>query len=376
MAQVLLSQSPRVKTFKVGRRGLPFTQKIRFTPTSIEVGQTYTISGKRANGTVFTLSYTVVTSDTVALIIDGLVIAAAAVSPAIGATTTDNTTSLDFTTSTAGVLLDYSWSGPFTVHDETTDPGIATDLAAVIVEDPNFYGFAIDSNSEAEINAAAAAAEAAKKMFAASSVDTGIGTSSTTDVASDLNTAAYKYTALFVGSNVLSYAGCAALGIEFPQDPGKSTLGLKTPSGVTVPNLSATARGYILAKKANHISTYAGRNLIRNGTMASGQFWDVTRFVDYLTAQIQENLFLWLANQPKVPYSDASVAEAVNVVLGCLQREMPLAIAATPAPTITAPLVADVSAGDKADRILPDIEFTATYAGAIQGITISGRIVL
>ena len=46
-----------------------------------------------------------------------------------------------------------------------------------------------------------------------------------------------------------------------------------------------------------------------------------------------------------------------------------------PEPTVTAPLVQDVSAIDKSNRLLPDVKFAATTAGAIQSVEIRGTIV-
>ena len=49
-------------------------------------------------------------------------------------------------------------------------------------------------------------------------------------------------------------------------------------------------------------------------------------------------------------------------------------LAADPAFTVTAPAVADVSAGDKTARTLPDVDFDATLAGAIHKVEISGTV--
>ena len=49
-------------------------------------------------------------------------------------------------------------------------------------------------------------------------------------------------------------------------------------------------------------------------------------------------------------------------------------LAADPAPTVTVPKVADVSAADKTARLLPDMKFTGTLAGAIHKVTITGVV--
>jgi hypothetical protein len=47
---------------------------------------------------------------------------------------------------------------------------------------------------------------------------------------------------------------------------------------------------------------------------------------------------------------------------------------ATPAPVVTVPDVVDVSVTDKEDRILRDVKFTGTLAGAIHKVIISGVV--
>ena len=48
--------------------------------------------------------------------------------------------------------------------------------------------------------------------------------------------------------------------------------------------------------------------------------------------------------------------------------------AADPAPTVDAPLASAVSANDKAQRLLPDVTFTAVLAGAIHEVQVRGTV--
>ena len=49
-------------------------------------------------------------------------------------------------------------------------------------------------------------------------------------------------------------------------------------------------------------------------------------------------------------------------------------LASDPAPEVTAPAVKDVDPVTKAGRILPDVKFTATLAGAIHQLEIDGTL--
>ena len=378
-ASKLLSQNPSVATFKVGRCALAPTQKINLVPTDTTVGKVYSYSFVKAStGVASTATYTVIAADTVALIIDGLKIAIDAL--ALGAATTDNTTSLDFTSSTAGLLFDFtdiSTVPATTVSVTHVDPGIATDLAAINLADPDWYGLITTDNSKATVVAAAAWVQANKKVYGYDTIDTAVIASSVaTDVIGTLQTASYTRSIGGFGYNLLSYMGAAMLGRDFPTDAGSATLAFKKLTGVSVPNLNTTARGFLDGKNGNYLSTMAGQNILRYGKVASGEYFDVIRLIDALEARIQEDVLTVFINNDKLPYSDLSVDVIKGTILAAIANFQPDGILLDPAPTVTAPLVATVSSVDKANRLLPDVKFTATIAGAIHKVTIAGKLVL
>jgi hypothetical protein len=49
-------------------------------------------------------------------------------------------------------------------------------------------------------------------------------------------------------------------------------------------------------------------------------------------------------------------------------------LSSDPAPVVTVPKVADISAGNKTTRTLPDMKFTGTLAGAIHKVIITGVV--
>ena len=107
--------------------------------------------------------------------------------------------------------------------------------------------------------------------------------------------------------------------------------------------------------------------------MASGKFIDVTRTVDAIKAALQESLLTVLANAPKLPFTNASVAlveSEIRGVLGEFQgtKEQPGALDPETPIVITAPRVQDVSTIDRANRLLPDIFFSARLSGAIHAL--------
>jgi len=377
MATKIASQNPKPNAWKVGKRSSAFTQQVVIE--CLNSTEDYVYEFDVIVGTTTTsISYTVLaaaTPTTVATAISALVGAIA------GVTATDNLDgTFDVDTDTAGDLVDYvGFDEPdnFTIKDTTADPGIAADLTAIETVDPDgWYCLLLDSNSEAEILAAAAWIEARKKIFICNTTDTEVVDNTvTTDVMSDLQAAAYARTSIIYSQyRLLNWSGCGWAGNRLPSDPGSSTWAFKTLAGVFVDgNLTGGQVGVIESKGGNVYRTIAGVNVTTFGITSSGEYIDVTRFIDWLDSRIKERIFGVLINNPKVPYTDSGVDLMRGQVLAQLQQGITVGgLAADPAPVVTAPKVADIDPADKAARILPDIFFQATLAGAIHQLVISG----
>ena len=88
---------------------------------------------------------------------------------------------------------------------------------------------------------------------------------------------------------------------------------------------------------------------------------------------MRERLANLLFQSPKVPYTDPGIAMIENEVIAQLQEGISQGyIAADPAPVVTVPAAADVDSADKSDRILRNVNFTATLQGAIHKIVVTG----
>jgi hypothetical protein len=379
-AQAIFSQNPKVKRVKVGRRALVHTQTVILTPSSNTDGIVYTVIISLGGGVEQTATYTVST-DTLPQVCDGIVAAINALTGDLASLTASTVGStVQVVAGAAGNLYNYkpSASGGATLQfrDATVDPGIATDLAAIAVVDDDWYALVLDSNGEAEINAAAAYIETVRKIFVPNSADSLIKDSgTTTDVGSDLEGNQYARTGLLFNEEEgnLSYAGAAWIGKMLPTDPGKATWAYKTLAGITADDLTSTEVTNLNNKTVNHYTEIAGVSITRKGYSASGEFLDITIFIDWLTARIEERLYALLVNLPKLPYTDASVDLVKAEILAQLQQGIEVGgLASDPAPVVTAPLVADVDSADRADRILPDVFFQAQLAGAIHTMEIEG----
>jgi Protein of unknown function (DUF3383) len=298
------------------------------------------------------------------------------------------------TTTMAGRVVSYACdptNAHLTFHDATTDPGIVTDLTAIALFDGDFYGVALDSNSGAEILAAAPWIEANEYLFAAQTCDGAVPntnvSSDTTSVAHALVAAAYFRTHLdYIPSigTTTSWIAAGILGNRLPAVPGSDTWVFKTLVNVASYALTATQITNLKAKLVGYYIVVAGIPITLGGKVAGNEWVDVIRGRDWLISDIQLAVFGLLANNEKVEYTDDGVALVTGAVKGALDDAVAAKYLAKStanpttgvlaSPWVTAPLVLDVDQTDRANRVLPNVSFGARLAGAIQAVQINGTI--
>lgn len=370
MATKLASANPRPKNFKVGKRATVPSQSVKLQVLSAVQGTVYTVTvqGAPITYTVLAAATTTTVATALAALIDALSTVAA----------TSATDTITVTPTVAGTLIDFAgMNGELSLFDNTADPGIAADLAAFQTQDSDWYGLALDSNSKAEILAAAAWVEANKKLFVANSADAAVRDAvSTTDVAYLVKAAGYKRTGVLQSAGqLLSYSGLAWMSEEFPFDPGGRTWAYKSLAGVTVDNLSAGQTAAIEAKNANHYSPVAGLSVTQTGKAGSGEFLDNTRGIDWLESEIKIQVFALFANNGKIPYTDKGVGLVVSAISAVLREAVRKGLLADDENLfVRAPKVSEVDSVSRAGRLLPDVQFGGRLAGAIHSTKIAGTL--
>ena len=283
-------------------------------------------------------------------------------------------------TSAAGELHSFeSLHTSLTLTTTTTDPGVSAELDACASASSTWYAINLDSQGSAEVLAAAAWAEAQKRLLLVDVSDAGVADgSATSDVAYSLKALAYTRT-LSVFSSVIggpTYRRAAAIGgKELPKAPGSSVVAFKTLAGQAVDDLSSAQREALAVKNVATYITVGGVNIVVDGKTASGEWFDVVRDLDALTAWIKESVFGGFIADDKIPFTDDGISRVVGLIRAPLQRGVGAGIlAASPAPQVFAPRASAVSTADKRARALTGITFTATLAGAVQAVQIKGRV--
>lgn len=262
------------------------------------------------------------------------------------------------------------------------DPGIATDLAAIMLADQDWYCLLTPSNSNAYVLAAAAWIEANSRIYFAdithSSSITAVVGGAGTDVLDNLHTLAYKRTAGFYHS---SSAACVAVGIAsryLCTEPGAAIVKFKRLVGLVPVSLTATHRVNLRAKCGNWIEKSGGLSMIFDGRVAlgGGSGWiDVTRDLDYLRDSIQTRVFGALASNDKIPQDNTGGVVIENELRGGLEDGVDRLIIfpgyTTELPDLDATEAnGGISDTDRADRHLPRVKASVRLRGAIQSVAV------
>ncbi len=367
------AQSPKVRQIVVGRRENLTTMSIVCTVANVFNSTKYICT---VNGEDFGF-----TSDTDAT---DLEIAAGIVGAINGGaepvTATDNVDgTFDIDADNAGEIFTLVLNrDQITQDDQTPEAGIVADLTAIrtaLTGNDDWYVVVSDSHATLELEALALHIETLLKFFPMSSADDDIPAGTAGNLALTLQTADYARSECQYHENPHTFPEASWSGAVLPKDPGSVTWKFKNLPGVAVSTLTPTEIGNLKDANCNYYIRDAGNNYMTEGYTPSGEFCDVTRFIDWLTQRMKENVFLALINADKVSYDDPGIGIITNEVWGVLrQGQSQNGLAEDPPPTVTAPDAVDVSSADRAVRLLSDVEFTGRLAGAVHAVDIFGRV--
>lgn len=259
------------------------------------------------------------------------------------------------------------------------------ELTLINNADSEWYFLAVTTRTEADVKDVAAWADALVKQFHTGSADPDIHDSAvSSDIASFFENLEYDRAFTFFNELAASiYPEVALISKVAVKEPGTVILAYQTLTGVTPSDtLTDAQRSTVLAtKKANLYTTIGAVGQTREGWMANGEYSDIVWGADYLESQMTINVFAVISAADKIPYADEGVATVETAVRATLDDFIESGyLTARPdlydgqPYRVTVPKVADVSQADKANRLLPDITFRATLAGAIQKVTINGVV--
>ena len=378
------SQTPRPRVVKIGRQMVDSVTVAvgKITATGV---YTVTVSTKDSNGVVTATPYTYQNNGgTAAQIMTGIQdLIANDESAAVTAEATDGVMTL---TGQSGVSFMVQVSSMLSMENGTVTESVPQMMAAITAYDNDWYGWAFTSRAQADIIAAADWTESVRKLFGTSIAEPGAYDPDViTDTGYLLYNGNYFRTFWFYHANAeTDFPECAAFARCFAILPGGESWALKKLAGVTTDNLSETQYNAIIKKNGNTFERFRNLSITQNGKVAAGEYIDVIRFRDWLQEEITVNVVNLLVNRDKVPYTDEGIAliEArIRQALELGQRRGGIAPTEYDADgnenlgfVIEVPLAAEISANQKASRVLTDVKFTARLAGAIHVVEIYGSL--
>jgi len=167
---------------------------------------------------------------------------------------------------------------------------------------------------------------------------------------------------------------CAYFGKMLTKHPGSASWKFKNFQAVPTFDLTEGQFTTSQNKNATVYMSVADVPMTFEGKTAAGEFIDVIHGCDWLEARIQNLVFLKLVQLDKVPFTNAGI----QIIVGQLRQALDEAVKRDILADfdITYPDAADVPLTEKGKRLLPDVNFTATLAGAIHATVINGVVKL
>lgn len=373
-ASALFAQNPRPEAIKIGRLPAPasgHTQIIDFTdhPTGTA------IVGSVTSPTDVVTPINVAWNTSIATTLAALETALEAISD-LTATVTSPSISV-----VGGGALGRMWHFNFPtgyVRDTSADWGYEAALNAHRDLDGDFFAVITDNNSPKNMDKIARWCLSNQRICLFAPVY-----GKPAQFVTGEFTAGADYTALLANNNAIGlfteaprseFKEARWAGRMLPTDPGSVTWAFKQLAGAGADAWTDTERSTIdTTNKGNHYTSEAGVSITRPGKCFGGEWIDVTIGLEWLKAQLEEELFSLLVNNPKIPYTDVGIGQIVAVVRGVLKTAEDRGVLDS-GWQVTAKSAAEQTSADRLARIVRDVEFTARLAGAVHKITIAGTV--
>ena len=185
------------------------------------------------------------------------------------------------------------------------------------------------------------------------------------------------------------YPDAAVFGKGFPVNfsapDSVITLKFKPLAGINTEDLTFSQKNALDDKRANALISVGGASMYAEGYMSSQLFFDERHGVDWMTGEIESNVFGYLLTRPtKIPLTDKGGATLEQQVIRSLDAAFAnglLGIGTTSSGEFlgtgyktSVQKVADMNIADKANRIAPTISFIALLAGAVHFVEIRGVV--
>lgn len=265
----------------------------------------------------------------------------------------------------------------FGVDIATAGTTISDELDDLILEHNEFYFVLLASRVQADIEETADWVGANEKLFI-TQPDITEDASTIVTMAGNISSSRTGIYAHDGGSaSEDPYLDAAIVGRMAPTDPGSSTWKFQGLNGVPVATYSNTDQNTMLDANVNSYVRRMGVDMTSEGKETDGGFLDIQRAKDWMKARIEESIFFLLYNSEKVPYDNPGITLVMSELKSVLKLAVRRRVIAKDEEgrgmwDVTVPTREQIPDNDIANRILPDIDFEATVAGAVHTVQVEG----
>lgn len=176
-----------------------------------------------------------------------------------------------------------------------------------------------------------------------------------------------------------SFPDAALVGRMAPLQPGSATFKYKTLQGVPEALFTTTQIGMLHDASVNTYVRKMGVLQTTDGFVSDGTYADIQLAKDWLKARMTERISRVLFTNEKIPYDNIGIAQLIAPIRATLQQATGMNIVARGNDgsglfSVSAPRREDIDPNDRANRILPDVFWGATLAGAIHRVEVRGVV--
>lgn len=394
-AAAIFSQNPTLPLIAVGRRTRLPTMQFKITVLTAVVGKVYTVTVAGVDK-----SYTAIGGDTTSTIATAL--ATAIGTPAGFGAAAAVAAVITLTASAAGNWLRISAKNPnsdLACWQSHADAGAQADLADVANIDNTWYALlstfsgTVGSTNTSEVGQLSAYAEANGKLYLADIQDSTVRAGTAGNICLNLKALSLRQTSSAYAPDNGAFRASAWGGSRLPYPPGSETWKFANLAGQTIDTFTDTERTNLKNANCNYYDSLGGVGIMTEGVTALGPgspsgYIDYVRGLAWLISRIQNRVITALTNpantvnpatgvgttpQAKIPFSDAGIGAIEAELRGALDEGVKAGfLLANPAPTVTVPKNAAITATNRNSRKLTPVSWTAQTAGAIHSVAISG----
>jgi hypothetical protein len=260
------------------------------------------------------------------------------------------------------------------------DPGIATDLTALKVQDPDWYCFSLIGASTEEIEEAAAWATSNNKLYFQASPNTNLITS-TTNIAGTLLLANNPTVAMVYRADVSNMYEFRVMSIGLAKPAGSDNWAYIQVIGSLPDYLTTTHISNLTTNRVGYCVLSYGVAEFQEGMTLAANIWiDLVRgrdwWVNELGAALHDaQVAASNTSSGKIPYTEDGVSVIKGVIRAAFLEGVRRNFLVAGSLQITTLPIADVPLAVKATRRYPYVAVAATLTGVINGGTVSITLV-